>query len=87
MSTVARVRNLTKHFDTLTAVNDLSFTVEEGDVYGFLGQNGAGKSTTLRMLLSLIRPSSGNIELFGLSLASHRRDILRQVGAVIEQPE
>lgn len=87
MATVVRVRNLTKHFDTLTAVNDLSFTVEEGDVYGFLGQNGAGKSTTLRMLLSLIRPSSGDIELFGESLALHRRDILRQVGAVIEQPE
>ena len=87
MAIVARVRNLTKHFDTITAVNDLSFTVEEGDVYGFLGQNGAGKSTTLRMLLSLIRPSAGDIELFGLSLASHRREILRQVGAVIEQPE
>ncbi|TDX00144.1 ABC transporter ATP-binding protein [Dinghuibacter silviterrae] len=87
MAVIARIGHLSKHFDSLTAVDDLSFTVEEGDVYGFLGQNGAGKSTTLRMLLSLIRPSGGDIELFGLSLATHRKQILRQVGAVIEQPE
>jgi ABC-type multidrug transport system ATPase subunit len=87
MATIARIEHLTKQFHSLTAVDDLSFSVEEGDVYGFLGQNGAGKSTTLRMLLSLIYPSGGDIELFGLRLASHRREILRQVGAVIEQPE
>lgn len=87
MAAIARIRHLTKRFDALTAVDDLSFTVEEGDVYGFLGQNGAGKSTTLRMLLSLVRPSGGEIELFGQSLSTHRKTILRQVGAVVEQPE
>jgi ABC-type multidrug transport system ATPase subunit len=87
MAVLARIEHLTKQFDSLTAVDDLSFTVEEGDVYGFLGQNGAGKSTTLRMLLSLVRPSSGEIELFGKRLSTHRREILSQVGAVIEQPE
>jgi ABC-type multidrug transport system ATPase subunit len=84
---IARIKHLTKRFHSLTAVDDLSFTVEEGDVYGFLGQNGAGKSTTLRMLLSLIRPTSGEIELFGMNLNTHRKEILREVGAIIEQPE
>jgi ABC-type multidrug transport system ATPase subunit len=87
MAVLARIEHLTKRFDSLTAVDDLSFTVEEGDVYGFLGQNGAGKSTTLRMLLSLVRPTMGEIELFGKRLSTHRREILSQVGAVIEQPE
>jgi ABC-type multidrug transport system ATPase subunit len=68
-------------------VDDLSFTVNEGDVYGFLGQNGAGKSTTIRMLLTLIRPSSGEMELFGMSLRKERKRILQQVGAVIEKPD
>lgn len=51
----------------------MSFTVNEGDVYGFLGQNGAGKSTTIRMLLTLIRPSSGEMELFGMNLHNERK--------------
>lgn len=61
--------------------------VEEGQVYGFLGQNGAGKSTTIRMLLTLIKPTSGEIEIFGLNLKNHRKEILRQVGAIIERPD
>ena len=68
MSSVIRVSNLTKEFKEVKAVDNLSFTVEEGQVYGFLGQNGAGKSTTIRMLLTLIKPSSGEIEIFGLNL-------------------
>lgn len=87
MACIAQVRHLTKRFDSLTVVDDLSFSVEDGDVYGFLGQNGAGKSTTLRILLSLIRPTSGSVELFGMDLAKHRKDILRRVGAVIESPD
>jgi len=87
METIIRVQGLTKHFKHFKAVSDLSFTVEKGDVYGFLGQNGAGKSTTIRMLLSLITPTSGSIEMFGLPLATHRREILRNVGAVIERPD
>lgn len=87
MQEIIQVKGLTKSFKNLTAVNDLSFSVREGDVYGFLGQNGAGKSTTIRMLLTLIEPTSGSIELFGLSLSSHRTEILQQVGAVIEKPD
>jgi len=87
MNAVIRVKHLTKNFKDVKAVNDLSFSVEEGQVYGFLGQNGAGKSTTIRMLLTLIRPSSGDIEIFGLNLMKHRKEILRQIGAIIERPD
>ncbi|HEX3024658.1 MAG TPA: ABC transporter ATP-binding protein [Chitinophagaceae bacterium] len=87
MQPVIEVNGLTKHFKDITAVDDLSFSVSEGDVYGFLGQNGAGKSTTIRMLLTLISPTSGSIKLFGMPLHSHRKEILKQIGAVIEKPD
>lgn len=87
MSAIIQVKGLTKHFGNLTAVRDLDFCVQEGEVYGFLGQNGAGKSTTLRMLLTLVQPSHGHIEMFGTSLRSHRKEILRRVGAIIEKPD
>jgi ABC-2 type transport system ATP-binding protein len=87
MSAIIRVNHLSKEYTALKAVNDLSFTVNQGDVYGFLGQNGAGKSTTIRMLLTLIEPTAGSIELFGLDLRKHRKEILKQIGAVIERPD
>ncbi len=87
MTPIISVQHLSKHFKNITAVDDLSFTVNEGDVYGFLGQNGAGKSTTIRMLLTLIAPSAGSIEIFGMELHKHRAEILRQIGAVIEKPD
>lgn len=87
MSEVIRVKQLTKDFGDFRAVNDLSFTVGQGQVYGFLGQNGAGKSTTIRMLLTLIEPTAGEIEIFGMNLRKHRREILRQTGAIIEKPD
>jgi ABC-type multidrug transport system ATPase subunit len=82
-----QVNNLSKQFDALKAVDDLSFTVNEGDVYGFLGQNGAGKSTTIRMLLTLIKPTTGEINIFGKSIHQHRNEILQQIGAIIERPD
>ena len=84
---VIKVQALSKNFGTLKAVDQLSFEVERGQVYGFLGQNGSGKSTTIRMLLSLIHPSEGHIEIFGQSLTTHRSEILEQIGAVIERPD
>ncbi len=87
MQQIVRVTDLTKQFKNLTAVDQLSYTVNEGDVYGFLGQNGAGKSTSIRMMLTLIEPSSGEIEIFGMNLAKHRREILSQIGAVIDKPD
>ncbi|MDB5201956.1 MAG: Phosphonate-transporting ATPase [Ferruginibacter sp.] len=87
MSLMLEVAHLSKQFKDTLAVNDLSFTVNEGDVYGFLGQNGAGKSTTLRMLLTLIHPTSGEIHLFGKNILDHPNHALEQTGAVIERPD
>jgi ABC-type multidrug transport system ATPase subunit len=88
VSAIIRVINLTKEYNgQIKAVDGLSFSVSAGQVYGFLGQNGAGKSTTIRMLLTLIKPDSGNIEIFGLNLASHRNEILKKIGAIIEKPD
>ncbi len=84
---VIQVNDLSKHFGNLKAVNQLSFSVNAGEVFGFLGQNGSGKSTTIRMLLSLIHPTSGHIELFGKSMESNRNEILEEVGAIIERPD
>ena len=87
MEVIVNVTGLTKQFKNLTAVENLSFSVNEGDVYGFLGQNGAGKSTTIRMLVTLIKPTAGEVEIFGKKLTTHRNEILRQIGAVIEKPD
>jgi len=87
MSVVIEVKNLSKDFQEIKAVHDLSFSVPAGKVYGFLGQNGAGKSTTIRMLLTLIVPTTGSIEIFGMNLQKHRKEILRKTGAIIEKPD
>lgn len=87
MGVMIEVQNLNKKFGDIKAVDDLSFTVNEGDVYGFLGQNGAGKSTTIRMLLTLIRPDSGTIKVFGKDILEQRNEVLRQTGAVVERPD
>jgi ABC-type multidrug transport system ATPase subunit len=87
MPGIISVKNLSKHFRDIKAVDGLSFSVNEGDVYGFLGQNGAGKSTTIRMLLTLIEPTNGEIEIMGMNLRTHRKEILRSIGAVIEKPD
>ena len=84
---VIEVQSISKNFGALTAVNQLSFRVQQGEVFGFLGQNGSGKSTTIRMLLSLIHPSSGTINLFGKPLNENRNELLEKVGAIIERPD
>ena len=88
MSAIIKATDLTKYFDReIKAVDQLSFSVYPGQVYGFLGQNGAGKSTTIRMLLTLIKADSGEIEIFGKNLRLHRKEILRKVGALVERPD
>ena len=87
MNTILKTHQLSKSFKDFKAVDNLSFEVNQGDIFGFLGQNGAGKSTTIRMLLSLIQPDAGNIEIFGMNLHTHRNEILMRVGAVIEKQD
>jgi len=82
-----QVDQLTKQFGNFTSVDNLSFSVNAGEVYGFLGQNGAGKSTTIRMILSLIKPTHGTIKLFGKSLQEDREYILSKTGAMVEKPD
>jgi ABC-type multidrug transport system ATPase subunit len=87
MNEILQVLHLSKQFTEVRAVDDLSFSVKRGEVYGFLGQNGAGKSTTIRMLLTLIKATSGSIHIFGKDILSHHKEILKQVGAIIEKPD
>ena len=83
---VISTSHLTKSFDTLMAVNDLDLEVLRGDVFGFLGPNGSGKTTTIRMLLGLIQPTRGSIMLFGFDTSRHLRQALPRVGAIVEMP-
>jgi ABC-2 type transport system ATP-binding protein len=84
---IIEITGLTKHFKDVLAVDTLEFNVLKGDVFGFLGPNGAGKSTTIRMILSLIFPTSGSIKIFGKSLLENRKEILSNVGAIVEKPD
>lgn len=84
---VIEIKNLSKHFKNLKAVDNLNINVFRGDVFGFLGPNGAGKSTTIRMLLTLIKPDNGTIKIFGKNLFKERLAILKNVGAIVEKPD
>lgn len=87
MEKIIEISNLTKTYKNLTAVNNLSLNVYRGDVFGFLGPNGAGKSTTIRMLLTLIKPTKGEIKIFDRNLNTHRNEILKKIGAIVEKPD
>ncbi|MGX1025091.1 ABC transporter ATP-binding protein [Psychroflexus sp. MBR-150] len=82
--TILDLKNLTKRFGKSTAVSDLSFTIEKGNVYGILGPNGSGKSTTLGMVLNVINVTSGSFEWFSDTMDTH--EALKKVGAIIESP-
>jgi ABC-2 type transport system ATP-binding protein len=84
---IIEIKNLSKNFKNLKAVDNLNINVFKGDVFGFLGPNGAGKSTTIRMLLTLIKPTKGKIKIFGKDLHKERLSILRNVGAIVEKPD
>lgn len=83
---VLELENLTKKFGEFTAVNDLSLSVQHGEVVGFLGPNGAGKSTTVGMVLGLIRPTDGKVTIMGTELAGNQKIVPENVGAIIENP-
>ncbi len=84
---ILRTRGLTKWFGARLAVEDLDLEVRRGDVFALLGPNGSGKTTTLRMALGLVWPTSGEISFFGQQFAgAWRQTVLRRIGAVVEQP-
>jgi ABC-2 type transport system ATP-binding protein len=74
------VRGLTRHFGAFVAVNDLSFSVKQGEIFGFLGANGAGKSTTIRMLCGLLRPTSGTALIGGIDVSRDPEGVKRRIG-------
>ncbi len=79
---VVQLSRLTKQYGAFTAVDDLSFSVERGEIYGFLGQNGAGKTTTLRMIMDIVPPTAGSLNVLG---ASRPRAVKRRVGYLPEE--
>lgn len=79
-SSAVTVRGLTKTFGTFTAVAGIDFDVRPGEIFGFLGPNGSGKTTTIRMLTGSVRPTSGTVEVLGTDMTTRRRDVLPRIG-------
>jgi ABC-2 type transport system ATP-binding protein len=77
---VIEVTNLTKYYGKARGIVDVSFSEEEGEIFGFIGPNGAGKSTTIRLLLSLIHPTRGSAKVFGKDVVAHGPEIRRDIG-------
>ena len=79
-------RGLTKAFGGKPALRDVSFKLEKGEIYGLLGHNGAGKSTSLGIILGMVAPDEGEVEIGGVSVQKNRGQALRKVGAIFESP-
>ena len=84
MDTILSLKNLDKKYGSVHAVNNLSFDIKKGNIYGILGPNGSGKSTTLGIILNVVNKSSGNFSWFNGTLSTH--EALKKVGAIIERP-
>ncbi|HEY7335472.1 MAG TPA: ATP-binding cassette domain-containing protein [Bryobacteraceae bacterium] len=81
-----KVTNLVKKYGDFTAVNDISFDVDEGEIFAFLGPNGAGKTTTIKILTTLLKPTSGHVELDGLNPAVQHNEARKRFGIVFQDP-
>ena len=84
--TVLKTQNLTKRYGNTAAVDNVSITVEKGDIFGLIGQNGAGKTTLMRLITSLTYPDSGEIELFGETSPAKLNEARTRIGSVVEMP-
>jgi ABC-2 type transport system ATP-binding protein len=83
---IIEVRNLSRHFDTLKAVDGISFHVNEGEIFGLLGPNGAGKTTTIKMLTTILKPTSGGAMVAGFDIKGNERDVRSNIGIVFQDP-
>lgn len=81
------IKHLVKKYGTKVALNDLSLTIHQGEIFGFLGHNGAGKSTTIKSMVSILQPTSGEIFVDGQALSSHREAIKKQIAYVPDSPD
>lgn len=85
MKNIVEVKNLTKKYKKLTAIDDLSFEIKEGEILGLLGPNGSGKSTTINCLLSLLRYESGSIKIFGKEMSPDLYEVKKEIGVIFQE--
>lgn len=78
--------NVTKEFKNKAVLKGVSFNIEAGDIYGLIGENGAGKTTLLKLIVNLLKPTSGNIKVLGKEIKKDSYDYLRNIGALIDEP-
>jgi ABC-2 type transport system ATP-binding protein len=83
---IIEVKNLTKKFNGLTAVNNISFSVKKGEIFAFLGPNGAGKTTTIKMLTTLLKPTSGKLFLNNFDVSKEKDEVRKSFGIVFQDP-
>ena len=86
MTYIARISNLTKTFNGKEVISSVNMNIKKGEIYGFLGPNGAGKTTIMKMMTNLVKPTSGEIEMFGEKLRDNSYEVLKRIGTIIEYP-
>ena len=83
---IIKTDNLTKKFNDLTAVDNISFSIKEGEIFGFLGPNGAGKTTAIKMLTTLLMPTKGTAHVAGYDIVKQRDNVRKSIGVVFQEP-
>ncbi len=86
MQSIVHTKGLTKYYQDAEIVTDVNLHLTKGQIYGLLGENGTGKSTIMKMLVDLVKPTDGSIELFGQKLADNPKELLKRIGSIIEEP-
>ncbi|WP_435303298.1 ATP-binding cassette domain-containing protein [Leuconostoc mesenteroides] len=86
MEYIVRTHDLGKKFDDINVISDVNMSIKKGEIYGLLGPNGAGKTTVMKMMLNLLQPSQGAIELFNSTLTNNSYELFKRMSAIIEYP-
>ena len=79
---ILQTRDLTKKYQSKVVVDNLNLQIKKGEIFGLLGPNGAGKSTTMNMICSIVRPTTGSVELFGKNALKQKKEALHKVGYI-----
>lgn len=86
MKSMIKMKNVSKNFDGRKVIKQCHISIKEGEIYGFLGANGAGKTTILKLIAGLLQPSEGEVSVMEMTYEKNRKEILRQIGSLIEVP-